>query len=482
MPAIVPVTKRKRDDMAEPRSSSALGILDDAVAALVMWVRCRLRESETAHSDGNHTSARDTDGALRGSALISYDPVHYGLLASSEVHSRGSLDKFVTRCIRGTSPSSDCWDSLGIDESIANSMVLSVVVTSVVYLERVASAGWPIVPQSLFATVAACFVLATKFCYDRVPSHRVIANVLFGMTAQDFAALERYVCNDVLRWNLFVKREEYENTRDLLFLGRVRRRGECDEAGDLVVDSPPIAADLSSVAVLKQKELRGSLPGVVGRLAELISSYNPSTVTVDELLARAEYDSKGRLCAWDLRSMRISRLPPHGARYLSVGWPDHFRFCRGLDLSWNRLATLPDDFFEAEATRIDLSHNRLESLPDSIARVSVQSALDLSYNCLGSLPESISRGTHGVRLYLNHNALHKLPTSFGDIVLSSDTHGQITLQGNPQLKVNLSRVRRLRCTLVVSQDLYYGLCAELAEEAQGTGPRNDVLVRLSHTL
>ncbi|KAL1416128.1 hypothetical protein MTO96_006399 [Rhipicephalus appendiculatus] len=89
---------------------------------------------------------------------------------------------------------------------------------------------------------------------------------------------------------------------------------------------------------------------------------------------------------------------------------------RVLDLSYNRLKSLPDSVgFLFHLEELLVPFNQLESIPDSIIYLKVLQKLDLSHNCIKQLPDNLGKVTTLAKLNVSHNKLASLPKSLGKL-------------------------------------------------------------------
>ncbi len=90
--------------------------------------------------------------------------------------------------------------------------------------------------------------------------------------------------------------------------------------------------------------------------------------------------------------------------------------CEFLDLSFNKLSSLPDSIGNLKnLTRLYLRYNKLTELPDSIGNLKGLQELSLWSNKLSSIPESIGVITNLQELSLSNNKLSSLPESIGNL-------------------------------------------------------------------
>jgi Leucine-rich repeat (LRR) protein len=92
----------------------------------------------------------------------------------------------------------------------------------------------------------------------------------------------------------------------------------------------------------------------------------------------------------------------------------HHRLTEKLKLSWNRLATLPENMFLCSYLRhLDLSHNKFKEIPESILCLRFLTHLDMCENQLCSIPDDISRLESLKSLLVANNNIRVIPPAIG---------------------------------------------------------------------
>eukprot|EP00824_Muranothrix_gubernata_P017515 TRINITY_DN35844_c0_g1_i1.p1 TRINITY_DN35844_c0_g1~~TRINITY_DN35844_c0_g1_i1.p1 ORF type:complete len:437 (+),score=75.48 TRINITY_DN35844_c0_g1_i1:60-1370(+) len=87
-----------------------------------------------------------------------------------------------------------------------------------------------------------------------------------------------------------------------------------------------------------------------------------------------------------------------------------------LDLSHNRISSLPPSFFDLTSLReLNLEGNKLTSIHHAIAHLTDLSSLNLAQNRIESLPETFCSLTNLTKLNLRGHALTTLPPGFGQL-------------------------------------------------------------------
>ncbi|KAJ1423724.1 hypothetical protein B484DRAFT_398556 [Ochromonadaceae sp. CCMP2298] len=88
----------------------------------------------------------------------------------------------------------------------------------------------------------------------------------------------------------------------------------------------------------------------------------------------------------------------------------HMRYLTHVNLSFNKIQTLPFDFgVLSMLQQLDLSYNNLSALPDSIQQLKQLTALNLSNNSFASLPDAFSYLDALVKLNLSNNLFAEFP-------------------------------------------------------------------------
>ena len=155
-----------------------------------------------------------------------------------------------------------------------------------------------------------------------------------------------------------------------------------------------------------------------------------------------------RLVRLDLSDNQLTDLPPTIGQLRPPAW---FAFFHGaephltLDLSGNQLTDLPPDLGRiADLIQLDLSDNRLTDLPAALFRLDRLQALNLSGNQLGTVPPEIGDLATLVHLGLGDNQLTDLPPALGQLpqLVSLDLSGN-QLTGLSDLAVDLEQVAKL---------------------------------------
>ncbi|KAJ6240072.1 hypothetical protein M0813_24412 [Anaeramoeba flamelloides] len=96
-----------------------------------------------------------------------------------------------------------------------------------------------------------------------------------------------------------------------------------------------------------------------------------------------------------------------------VFWKD----LRVLDLSWNRLSSLPKEIEKLRVTSLQIHHNKFATVPPQIFKITTLRNLGLDYNKLSKIPEKLSQLPKLSGLSLRHNNFTKFP--FGTIQMQT---------------------------------------------------------------
>ncbi len=272
-------------------------------------------------------------------------------------------------------------------------------------------------------------------------------------------------------------------------LGRLTRLRDLGLAGNRLTSLPP---ELGRLTQLRKLGLAGNrlttLPPELGQLPNLWAL----DVQDNQLASLPSLAEFRRLIYLDMSGNRLQELNlvesltppftlPPGAGPL-LRQLQQMAKARGalptpplesLDLSGNRLTTLPPEIGRLRLVHLDLSYNRLTSLPPALGQIQPKSnlvlfpgpsfvkeplTLDLSGNQLTDLPSHLARISHLIRLDLSDNQLTALPPELGRLPLNllDLSDNQLTVLppdlgriqpsdqlvswfgGQPQLTLNLS--------------------------------------------
>ena len=169
-----------------------------------------------------------------------------------------------------------------------------------------------------------------------------------------------------------------------------------------------------------------------------------------------------RLERLDLSDNRLTDLPPSIGRLRPPAW---FAFFHGaephltLDLSGNRLTDLPPELGQiSDLVQLDLGDNQLTDLPAALFLLDRLHTLNLSGNQLGTVPPAIGNLTTVVTLGLGDNQLTALPPELGQLaqLYSLDLSGNRLTALPPEL-AQASHLRHLDLSGNQLTDLPAGL-------------------------
>lgn len=83
---------------------------------------------------------------------------------------------------------------------------------------------------------------------------------------------------------------------------------------------------------------------------------------------------------------------------------------RNLDLSKNRLTSLPDDVCKLKLLKqLNLDTNKIDTIPESICNMKKLELFNISNNLVRFLPESFCKLSNLKQVYLNNNSLKEFP-------------------------------------------------------------------------
>eukprot|EP00944_MAST-04C_sp_MAST-4C-sp1_P013501 g13501.t1 len=122
-----------------------------------------------------------------------------------------------------------------------------------------------------------------------------------------------------------------------------------------------------------------------------------------------------------LRSIRVQNGPLAHFPKLSV-----FESARVIDLSNNKLVTVPDDFGKLSITSLQLQFNRIRDIPKSIWGNEHLATLSVASNNISKFSEYDEVGGRLVTLYLSNNSLRHVPS----VALKQQSLKHLFLDGN----------------------------------------------------
>ncbi|WP_417911280.1 COR domain-containing protein [Candidatus Electronema sp. PJ] len=141
-------------------------------------------------------------------------------------------------------------------------------------------------------------------------------------------------------------------------------------------------------------------------------------MTNEELLKKIEKAKASGAIMLDLRSNRLTTLPPELFQLTSL---------TKLYLSNNQLAALPPELFQMKnLTGLDLGGLKLTTLPPEICQLTNLTTLDLRGNQLTALPPELFHLTKLTELSLSGNQITTLPQEIGQLTRLTE----LSLSGN----------------------------------------------------
>ncbi|RDD41605.1 Leucine-rich repeat and calponin homology domain-containing protein 4 [Trichoplax sp. H2] len=121
-----------------------------------------------------------------------------------------------------------------------------------------------------------------------------------------------------------------------------------------------------------------------------------------------------------------------------------------LDLSYNKLTSLPPGLGQLPISILNVSHNKISSLSTELSMLQALQDLDLSYNALSSLPDVTVELKRLREINVRHNSLTQLPTELGLLRL---TKLDISFNQISYLPPSLCRIATLDVLIVFNNPL-----------------------------
>jgi hypothetical protein len=138
----------------------------------------------------------------------------------------------------------------------------------------------------------------------------------------------------------------------------------------------------------------------------------------------------------ELKHLKVLKLNGNNIRNIPTWFPDTFRNLETLDLSDNKLFTLPD--MPPRLFHLMLRNNGFEYIPPQVLECLSLKSLDLSGNCLLNIPSDIVDLSNLKELDISNNNLMALPEEMSLLKLEN-----LHLEGNDFLQSEMVRVKRL---------------------------------------
>jgi hypothetical protein len=133
-------------------------------------------------------------------------------------------------------------------------------------------------------------------------------------------------------------------------------------------------------------------------------------------------------------------LSKNQIRWLPTNWFDRFSQIEVLDLSRNKITTIPNSISHlTNLQKLYLDHNNIENVPESIGHLSKLVNLSFSQNRIKALPESIGNLKDLKFLSLGENKLRILPSSMKNLNLSDFWLNCGRMRSNPILLLFFGR-------------------------------------------
>ncbi|CAB3237093.1 unnamed protein product [Arctia plantaginis] len=117
---------------------------------------------------------------------------------------------------------------------------------------------------------------------------------------------------------------------------------------------------------------------------------------------KQHYDTASKTGVLQLAEYKLKEIPIEALQLSDT--------LRSLDLSKNRLTSLPNDICKFKLLKqLKLDANKIESLPNSMSDMRKLEMLNVSNNLITCLPETFAKLNNLKQVYLNHNRLKLFP-------------------------------------------------------------------------
>ncbi|XP_075979034.1 leucine-rich repeat-containing protein 57-like [Anticarsia gemmatalis] len=117
---------------------------------------------------------------------------------------------------------------------------------------------------------------------------------------------------------------------------------------------------------------------------------------------KQHYDTAAKTGVLQLSDYKLKEIPVEAQNLCDT--------LRNLDLSKNRLSTLPDDICKFKLLKqLNLDTNKIETLPNTLSNMKKLEMLNVSNNLISFLPDSFAQLSNLKQVYLNNNRLKVFP-------------------------------------------------------------------------
>ncbi|PZC86982.1 leucine-rich repeat-containing protein 57 [Helicoverpa armigera] len=118
---------------------------------------------------------------------------------------------------------------------------------------------------------------------------------------------------------------------------------------------------------------------------------------------KQHYETASKTGVLQLSNCKLKEIPIEALNLSEI--------LRNLDLSKNRLTSLPDDISKFKLLKqLNLDTNRIETIPESLGSMKKLELFNVSNNLITFLPDSFAKLSNLKQVYLNNNRLKEFPT------------------------------------------------------------------------
>jgi hypothetical protein len=197
----------------------------------------------------------------------------------------------------------------------------------------------------------------------------------------------------------------------------------------------------------------------------LQSNFQQASLKANQHFSQELKDSpNGKTVILDARNLSVVPIPStqesfpnlkniylnkNRIRWIPTNWFNRFSQIKTLDLSRNKITTIPDSI--SRLTNLEglfLDGNNIENVPESIGHLSKLVRLNLALNKIKALPESIGNLKNLEDFYVEYNQLRILPSSMKNLKLEKIFLNCDPLRCNPILLLFFGTPK---------ESIYYGM-------------------------
>ncbi|CAD0195569.1 unnamed protein product [Chrysodeixis includens] len=117
---------------------------------------------------------------------------------------------------------------------------------------------------------------------------------------------------------------------------------------------------------------------------------------------KQHYETASKTGVLQLSDYKLKEIPPEALSLTES--------LRNLDLSKNRLSTLPDEICKFKLLKqLNLDTNRIDTIPSALGNLRKLEMFNISSNLITALPDSFAKLSNLKQVYLNNNRLKEFP-------------------------------------------------------------------------